>query len=92
MQCPNTSNIYTGQDHQQLCAFTPPISQHITQDICKFLTLTFWQFLIPHLSPAPHQKRGNPSFQVDKSEAFSERWVSSNMFDLLKYLQKDSQM
>lgn len=25
-QCPNTYNIYTGPDHQQLCAFTPPIS------------------------------------------------------------------
>lgn len=32
-QYSNTSNIYTGQDHQQLCALTPPISQHITQHI-----------------------------------------------------------
>lgn len=34
-RCPNTYNIYTGQDHQRLCAFTPPISQHITLHICK---------------------------------------------------------
>lgn len=54
--------------------------------------VTFWQLIIPCLSPTLCQKKGNPSFQGEKSRAFSGRWVRSYMFDLLKYLQKDSQM
>lgn len=57
-----------------------------------FWQVAFWQLLIPHLSPALCQKKGNPSFGEKKSEAFSGRWVRSSMFDLLQYLQKDSQM
>lgn len=33
-RCPNTYNIYTGLDHQQHGAFTPPIAQQITSHIC----------------------------------------------------------
>lgn len=56
------------------------------------LSSTFLTSLIPRHSAAPSQRRGHQSFREEKSGAFSARWVSCNMFDLLRYLQKVSLM
>lgn len=91
-QCLNTYNIYTGQDHLQLCELTPPIFFFLfpTHRLpllwvpdCSLLSSTHLTSLMPRHSPALSERRGDQSPRGEKSKAFRARWASSKMFDLL---------